>query len=130
MTRATKYKPPPYSDAWREYRVLARKKCRAVLVFVIGAIPSMLLLGLLFRALLGPEWADPHKDVLILIGGLPWLAYAGYWLSRLGRWRCPRCGRPFFIGRWYANHFARSCLNCGLDKWNEGAGSTRKLTTR
>jgi hypothetical protein len=32
-------------------------------------------------------------------------------------WACPRCGRPFHLGWFYGNPFARRCVHCGLPKW-------------
>jgi hypothetical protein len=119
LTSTATYRPPPYSDAWREYRMLARSKWRAVLLFFLGALPSGLLLQLVARGVFGRDWSKAHRDVLIFLAGAPWLAYAGYWLNRVSLWRCPRCERPFFVGRWYADHFSRHCVNCGLQKWSE-----------
>lgn len=34
-----------------------------------------------------------------------------------GLFKCPRCGRCFFLTWLYHNHFARHCVHCGLSKW-------------
>ncbi len=36
----------------------------------------------------------------------------------LDRWRCPRCGRPFFYRYGWRDPLARRCLHCGLRKWS------------
>jgi hypothetical protein len=37
--------------------------------------------------------------------------------SRLNFFRCPRCGRCFFIRFPLSNSFARRCMHCGLPRW-------------
>jgi len=49
------------------------------------------------------------------IGALGGFAIANY---RHSWFRCPRCGRPFFVGL-VSNAFASRCVNCKLPKWAE-----------
>lgn len=55
------------------------------------------------------------------IGELFWVA--GFIVSavRLRSFRCPGCGRYFFISGFRTNFFTRSCMNCGLPKWQDSS---------
>jgi hypothetical protein len=52
---------------------------------------------------------------------------AAWWFvcHQVGRFSCPRCGKPFFHTWWYHNGFARRCVHCGLPKWADPEASTQ-----
>jgi hypothetical protein len=105
------------TDPWQLYRALAKRQWRAIATFLLATIPSVFLTRFLAQTLLGHDWVDGHRDALILIGALPWLAYAGLCVSERARWTCPRCGKHFFMRKYYRDPFSSHCLNCGLPKW-------------
>jgi hypothetical protein len=56
------------------------------------------------------------RGPLLLAAELAWLALLAVTAFRHQYFRCPRCGKPVFIGVW-SNAFASRCLNCKLPKW-------------
>lgn len=72
---------------------------------------GFLLLGLLMQLVGGAVFP------LAILWVLAFLVAA--W--RLSAFRCPRCGRFFFLTWLYGNLLAQRCLHCGLPKWNTTA---------
>jgi hypothetical protein len=53
---------------------------------------------------------------LLQAAAFTWLAVFAVTGFRHQYFRCPRCGKPFFLGAW-SNVFASRCLHCKLPKW-------------
>jgi hypothetical protein len=69
------------------------------------------------------QWAAPQflrflRFVFLALGFL-WITASFITGFRAQRFRCPQCGKPFFVGRWAVNNWARRCVHCGLPKWSE-----------
>ena len=91
------------TDPWREYR---RRRNLNLFAF-LGFVPFVFLLSLLPERVFGR---------LVFVAAVAWMAFAliaGNWFIRF---RCPRCGNPFFAdSRWWGyNTFTRHCLHCRL----------------
>ena len=106
-----------YTLAWREYRSRARL---AWLLF-LGYMPGVGLIWSLIGATVG--WDSTPGGVARTIVALSWMVALGIAGNRAARFRCPRCGRPFFSATLYHNSFARRCVHCGLPKWASAAAS-------
>lgn len=119
---------PDASPAWRPLRrALALSRGGLAVAAIALGITLLVMVGL------GPQverWPEPVQTVVGMsemggwLGGiLAWLI-GGAWCNRF---RCPRCGRPFFArsGRWVTsyNSWARHCMNCGLPRWADAAAS-------
>lgn len=99
----------PYAEAWQEYR------CRmwTLVLWFVGAAA----VGLPAAAWLSMRFDRAGWPLLV------WFVVAVAGMSvvvvRHQLWRCPRCGRPFFINmtRWAASPYSRRCRHCGLPKW-------------
>src|SRR5262249_44364051 len=92
----------PYFANWQEKR---RRTRRLWLALVAWPIVSL--------ALSGACLASFKTD------GFPWVVLPATILAavlslHLVRWRCPRCGKPFYK-TWYSYRpFANMCMHCGL----------------
>src|SRR3954451_20389761 len=51
--------------------------------------------------------------------GMLWMVAFAVTGFRVQRFHCPECDKPFFVGRWHVNTWARRCAHCGLPKWSE-----------
>lgn len=99
-------------SVWVAYRRLANElRCA-----IVSIVPILAVVYLLDLVLPEGSW---------LRMGAPWMVVA--WMPavaiaylRLAMFRCPRCGRLFFRqGMWLWFICARSCMNCGLPKYQE-----------
>jgi hypothetical protein len=91
------------SDTWREYR----RRRNLSLFALLGYVPFVGIFAMITIRLFGT--ATPAFVVAFV-----WMAFAvvaGNWFVRF---RCPRCGKPFFAKWWGYNTFARKCLHCKL----------------
>ena len=99
-----------YAEKWDDYR---RRK-RLCWILFLTYVPGVFGIGLPLDRLFSSE--------------LPLGILAGMWMVALlvaGNyaiaWRCPRCGKPFFLTWWGYNSFARKCVHCMLPKWSTEA---------
>jgi hypothetical protein len=78
---------------WEEYRSLRRW-------YVVAAVAL-----------------EPYGDAaffgVAIIGGVMYYVFG----TKLGRWRCPRCGQPFAAPNVLGRHIplVRRCVSCGLE---------------
>jgi len=98
------------SPGWRDYR---RRLVQFLLVFPTSVVVMFALGSALWRFAPG-EIAERIWGVLLICYAFAVLIA----IVRYQAFRCPRCGRRFFMG-WYRNPFATHCLHCGLPKWKE-----------
>jgi len=94
---------PAYLAAWRDY---ARR--RRALVASMVWLPAIVILA--------PRFGVHLPEPLLVAAGVGWLALFAITNYRHSSFRCPRCGRSFFIGL-VSNAFASRCVNCKLPKW-------------
>jgi hypothetical protein len=94
-------------SSWRHLRQLRALQCAAsfgtMFVFVAVGVPLAQLAGV----------------PLLVIPAL-WLVACIALTLYLGDFRCPRCGKTFYRGRWY---FASQCVHCGLPTGANPAGT-------
>src|SRR5262249_54196259 len=102
-------------------RALARespwRSCqfRERLLFLIwlGYIPGVSAIGIPLAKRYGSE------TPFIIVAAL-WMAAGAVAGISLSLFKCPRCRKPFFLGKWLSsNPMARKCMRCGLPKWAE-----------
>jgi ribosomal protein L37E len=110
--------PPESSDmpagpSWRHLRQLQMLGCASLvgplLVFVVVGVP-------LAKFARVPLWVFPAL----------WLIACAALTHYLGDFRCPRCGKTFYRGRWY---YVSQCVHCGLPEEADSAESTQSQTT-
>ena len=90
-------------DPWRDYR---RRRNLALFAF-LGYVLGMGLAAVTLHAS-----SRSFRPLYIL--AFAWMVFAaaaGQWFIRF---RCPRCGKPFFAKRRGYNTFVRKCLHCKL----------------
>ena len=101
-----------YEQQWQEYR-----KRRNLLAFAfIGYVPIVGALGYLGMRFL-------HTDMPFYVLASSWMAFfafSGIWFQLF---RCPRCGKRFFLKSLYRNPLATRCLHCALPKYSGSPGS-------
>lgn len=95
-----------YAEPWEDYR----RRIRWFFVTWFGGFLVSALFATVLTQNLGVAWAPA------VVGAL-WLAVCVSAAFRVQRFRCPRCDNPFFKATWYYWPFARSCVHCGLRKW-------------
>ncbi len=95
----------PYYAPWRGYR----------LRFWIF---WMVWVGLAFAFALGqgPLQRLPEAIRNFLGLAVPFFPFV-FFPASVGRWKCPRCAKPFLTAAVFPNVFARKCVHCGLPKW-------------
>ena len=107
--------PMNYDESWRNLRT----RIRLFWIIWAGGIPVIMLvvipLSHVFRN--ATLWVGGGLGVLWLGG----FAVAGIYRSLF---RCPRCGRRFFLGSRWLNPYARKCLNCGLKRWSSAVSDS------
>src|SRR5438874_5759306 len=92
-----------YVHRWRVYRVLS-------------LIRTVVWCG--FPAFLVIRWIYPDVGrILTRNTGMAWLVTCAIAHVVVMMWRCPRCGKPFFLSWLKGNFLARRCLHCGLPKY-------------
>ena len=105
-----------YVEQWQDYR---RRKT-LLLFAVVGLVPA----GVAFILVTLLLFADkPHTDTPAEIFGFCWMAFYASASMRFWNFRCPRCGKNFFIRRRFAffsdfRMFAQKCVNCDLPKYS------------
>jgi hypothetical protein len=104
-----------YTSAWDDYR---RRRRRLFDIFV-GGFAVIALWSFLFRnnaiQALAPLILCPIWMLTVIVLSIP-----------LSRFKCPRCGRPFFQTWLYHNAFARKCVHCGLRMWAKNDSTEEK----
>jgi hypothetical protein len=90
-------------DPWREYR---RRRNLSLFAF-LGYVPIIAVLAIVCDRLFGS--ATPA--FIAAFGWMVFAVIAGNWFIRF---RCPRCGLPFFAKWWGYNTMVRKCLHCKL----------------
>jgi DNA-directed RNA polymerase subunit RPC12/RpoP len=95
-------------STWKEYR---NRERLAWAISILG-IPAAALLAL--PVSLPLHSADPF-GVTFALFIVAWMVS----MVRVELFRCPRCGKRFFMKWYYSNMFARRCLHCGLPLWQE-----------
>ena len=96
-----------YEPQWQDY-----KRRRNLLAFAfIGYVPITGIFAYLTTQFLHTQAAIP--------------AFAGCWMAffafagiRFQLFRCPRCGKRFFLKSLYKNPLTSRCLHCGLRKYS------------
>jgi|SRR5256885_2721527 len=114
----------PYAESWRDYRRRVRFFFGNWLGGFVFIAVMMFLVTTLVNALDIPALRQA-VPVLFFVLGFAWLGTFVVTSIRLGRWRCPRCSKPFFSSALVSNPLARRCLHCGLPKWAEDSSSQR-----
>jgi Zn ribbon nucleic-acid-binding protein len=100
-----------YDVQWERYR---RSRNAALLAF-FGLLPFCVLLSELNPLI--------PSDILGLLM-IPYLILIMVTSTRVGGFRCPRCGERFFRTWWYsATVLNNRCLHCGLEKFTNGEPS-------
>ena len=94
---------------WAEYRRLRRLYWFAW----VGYVPIVGLIGVALWRAFGSRAAFP-----ITVVALAWMAFGGFMNVSIARYRCPRCGNRFHVGK-TTNFYSRQCLHCGLPRWAE-----------
>ena len=98
----------PYTSSWQHYN----RWYFASLGLFIGYLPTFVIASALF-----PDALNRSAVVFPLF-----LIYAGAWVTSSNiarRWKCPRCGEPFFGSMWlpqWPMAFVQKCRYCGLPK--------------
>jgi hypothetical protein len=95
-----------YYSAWCEYRRLRRNKWIALLAFVPTGIAVAILLAPLSFAL--------KSEIPAFGAGLLLLSAIAVTHLRQLYWKCPKCGRPFFLAPLSSDPFADNCRHCRL----------------
>jgi len=93
------------TDPWHEYR----RRRNLSLFALLGYVPVIFVLAEVSLRLFGT--ATPA-----FVAAPAWMVFAliaGNWFIRF---KCPRCGKPFFAdSKWWGyNTFVRRCLHCKL----------------
>jgi len=102
-----------YHGPWRFYYA-ERRRILTRLALLAG---GFVLLFLLFAVevdkhpSLGSTLAVP-LIILILLLPAQWFVF----MWKIGGWRCPRCGKRFFISTFVNNPLGRRCRHCGLPR--------------
>lgn len=108
-----------YQQRWRDYR-----KRRNLLVFAfLGYVPIVGGLGYL-------SWTLLHTEDFFYVLAPSWMVFAAIASLRFHLFRCPRCGKRFFMKRLYHNLFASRCLNCKLPKYEGDDGVVAMLLSQ
>jgi len=81
-------------------------------VAVVLGIPVMIVI--VFTVL---SWFQQARFTVFWLLGFVWGVGYLVALTRLVRFPCPRCSRPFFAKPLWMNPFAVRCVNCGFRKW-------------
>ena len=98
----------PYTKEWARLKRLQRAANWAT----FGFLPAVALIGVGVGHLLQIEMLFP-------IVGIAGLIAVFITDQRVMAFCCPRCGKPFFRGKWFFNGFAKKCVHCGLPKWGQ-----------
>lgn len=104
-----------YASAWREFR----RRRLAVWISSAGAV-ALIVSAVVYVKLTGRR-ADGIAMVM-----LPWWLAHGVVGFRYSLWKCPRCSRSFHMKFPRGNARAKECMHCGLPKWADGPGPTRR----
>lgn len=91
--------------SWEDYR----RRRRLFWIAFLGTIP-VATVGMILRRIVDSEY--PFN--VVALGWIGFFAYAG---SRMNRFPCPRCGRPFFDKFLTQNPLAQYCVHCAWPKW-------------
>ncbi len=102
----------PHIDPWGEYR----KRRNVALFAFIGYVPIVFAIALLSIRLFS-------TFTPAFVVAFAWMAFVLIASNLVARFRCPRCGKPFFAQWWYYNSFARRCVHCGLRKYADPSPS-------
>lgn len=98
-----------YHDEWQDYRQRRRKRWLWFLLWPVFGSVAFSIHFQFPRSLLANAMA-----AAVLASYLVSLGTAEY---RYQTWPCPKCHRAF-MGWWFFSwEYARSCLHCGLPKW-------------
>jgi hypothetical protein len=109
-----------YTPTWRRYRIWYAVS----LILFVAYLPAFVIASHFFPGAM-------HRASVIIPA---FFAYGITWMVVTvvaKRWKCPRCGRPFFLTPVMQTQppmlFIRSCRSCGLPKY---AGSDPALASR
>jgi len=102
------------ADPWSGYRRLRMVEFAALGTWLATFI---LIFAVPATHVLRPFWWA------LAPGPFLWLLIANY---RSTKWRCPRCGEPFFRrGFLRTDIWAQECVHCGLPKWTDPSSLPR-----
>jgi hypothetical protein len=93
-----------YAEKWKEYK----RRRNILLLAMFSLFPLSWLISKI--------WNGAFHGVFILAWFITCIGLA----VRLLCWKCPYCGKPFFISAWASFIFSPQCLHCGLPKWSDG----------
>ena len=93
-------------DPWRDYR----RRRNLSLIALFGYVPVVGVFALALIRIFG-------TTAPIFAVALGWMVFVLVAGNRFLRFKCPRCGEPFFVGRWVYSTFVRHCLHCRLRKY-------------
>jgi hypothetical protein len=104
---------------WNDYHT----RRASLLAVIVGVIPAEAVIGLPLGRLL-------HSDVPFLVIAFASLTLFLFAHLRLCNFRCPSCGKRFFMRSLSVNLFARRCMHCDFPKWgaDEAAGPPQRTT--
>ena len=97
-------------DPWQEYR---KRRNLALLAF-LGYTPVVFVFAVVTIRLF-------HSETPAYVAAFSWMALYAVAGIRFQMFRCPSCGRRFFVKWWYHNIFAGRCVHCGLPKYADPA---------
>jgi|SRR5438270_5117107 len=100
------------SDSWSAYR----RRRNAFLLSWLGGAVVVAFFAFVAEQLLGRS----AREISVALLAICWFAMFVAAAIRLQRYRCPRCGHPFFLRMWSPWWpFARHCVHCHLTKWTQ-----------
>ena len=99
-------------DPWRVYR-----RRRNLLLFAFFAsMPVVFVIAVVTVRLF-------HTTIPAFVAGFSWMAFYAVAGIRFQTFRCPRCGKLFFIRLWPPpSPFVQRCAHCGLPKYAPASG--------
>jgi hypothetical protein len=100
----------PVADPWDAYR----KRRNLVWFAFLAYVPFCFLVAFVSFKLF-----STFKPAFVF--AFAWMLFYLVAGNLLIRFRCPRCGKPFFAKWWYHNMFAQCCVHCGLRKYADRA---------
>jgi len=101
-----------YEQQWQDY-----KRRRNLLAFAfIAYVPVVGTFGYLTTRFL-------HTEVPFYVFASCWMVFFAFSGIRFQLFRCPRCGKRFFLKSLYRNPLANRCLHCALPKYSGSAGN-------
>ena len=112
-----------YTSAWDNYR----RRRRWLFGVWLGGFVALAGLAKLLHT--GPiqNYEVSINQLFLGVAISVWFIASTIAGVRLLLFRCPRCGRHFFVMWWRGDMFARRCLHCKLRKWAKNGSPEEDL---